>query len=64
MTRKWQDKEGKNQYTTEIIAYDMQMLDRKGQSDASDLSISNLPGTVPALREFDDEIFFDVYEKL
>ena len=25
-TRKWQDKEGKDQYTTEIVAYEMQML--------------------------------------
>ena len=27
-TRKWQDKEGNDRYTTEIIASDMQMLDR------------------------------------
>ncbi len=26
-TRKWQDKEGKDQYTTEIVAAEMQMLD-------------------------------------
>jgi len=25
-TRKWQDKEGKDQYTTEVIATEMQML--------------------------------------
>lgn len=29
-TRKWQDKEGKDRYTTEIIANSMQMLDSKG----------------------------------
>lgn len=28
-TRKWQDKEGKDRYTTEIIAYDMKMLGPK-----------------------------------
>jgi single-strand DNA-binding protein len=27
-TRKWQDKEGRDQYTTEIVANEMQMLDR------------------------------------
>src|SRR3972149_2174767 len=35
-TRKWQDKEGKDRYTTEIIADRMQMLgSRSGQGDAS-----------------------------
>ena len=29
-TRKWQDKEGKDRYTTEIIADDMQMLGGRG----------------------------------
>jgi single-strand DNA-binding protein len=29
-TRKWQDKEGKDRYTTEIVASDMQMLGSKG----------------------------------
>ena len=30
-TRKWQDKEGKDRYTTEIVANQMQMLDSRGQ---------------------------------
>lgn len=35
-TRKWQDKEGKDRYTTEIIASEMKMLgSRSGQGDAS-----------------------------
>ncbi len=36
-TRKWQDKDGKDRYTTEIIASDMQMLGgkREGGSTAS-----------------------------
>ena len=35
-TRKWQDKEtGKDRYTTEIIANEMQMLDGKGGGSAS-----------------------------
>ncbi len=30
-TRKWQDQQGQDRYTTEIIANDIQMLDSKGQ---------------------------------
>src|SRR4030095_3867090 len=30
-TRKWQDKEGRDRYTTEIIAAEMQMLGRRGE---------------------------------
>ena len=30
-TRKWQDQQGQDRYTTEIIAGDIQMLDSKGQ---------------------------------
>ena len=33
-TRKWQDKEGKDRYTTEIIARDMQMLGGRGGGGA------------------------------
>lgn len=29
-TRKWQDKEGKDHYTTEVVANEMQMLDSRG----------------------------------
>lgn len=31
-TRKWQDQQGQDRYTTEIIATDIQMLDSKGGS--------------------------------
>src|SRR5690606_11632779 len=34
-TRKWQDKEGKDRYTTEIIAQNMQMLGGKPQGERS-----------------------------
>jgi single-strand DNA-binding protein len=34
-TRKWQDKEGKDRYTTEIVADEMQMLGGKGGGGAS-----------------------------
>jgi len=32
-TRKWQDKEGQDRYTTEIVANDMQMLGGRGGGD-------------------------------
>jgi single-strand DNA-binding protein len=35
-TRKWQDKEGKDQYTTEVIATDMQMLGSREGGGATD----------------------------
>lgn len=31
-TRKWQDQQGQDRYTTEIIANDIQMLDNKGSA--------------------------------
>jgi single-strand DNA-binding protein len=34
-TNKWQDKDGNDRYTTEIIANEMQMLDSKGGGDYS-----------------------------
>jgi single-strand DNA-binding protein len=34
-TRKWQDKEGRDQYTTEIVGEQMQMLDSKSGGTAS-----------------------------
>ena len=34
-TRKWQDKDGVDKYTTEIVAREMQMLDSKGDSSQS-----------------------------
>jgi single-strand DNA-binding protein len=34
-TRKWQDKEGQDRYTTEIVANEMQMLGGRGQSGAA-----------------------------
>ena len=33
-TRKWQDKEGRDQYTTEIVAKEMQLLDSRQQDSA------------------------------
>ena len=33
-TRKWQDQNGQDRYTTEIVANDMQMLDTRGDAQA------------------------------
>lgn len=35
-TRKWQDKDGQDRYTTEVVASDMQMLDSRGGASADD----------------------------
>jgi single-strand DNA-binding protein len=55
-TRKWQDKEGLDRYTTEIIANDMQMLDSRGggggggfdASRSDDFQSSQRGGSAPA----------------
>ena len=65
-TRKWQDKEGKDRYTTEIIANEMQMLgsragDRAGAEPRSEprAAPSQERSVQPAAAgEFDDDIPF------
>jgi single-strand DNA-binding protein len=37
-TRKWQDKEGQDRYTTEIVGNEMQMLDSRGAGQAGSQS--------------------------
>ena len=37
-TRKWQDQEGKNRYTTEVVAKEMTMLDSRSTSQAQENS--------------------------
>ena len=43
-TRKWQDKEGKDRYTTEIVADEMQMLGGRGGGGGSGNSSSGSAG--------------------
>jgi len=72
-TRKWQDKEGKDRYTTEIVAGEMQMLgsrEGRGGSSSADFdqsadegrSSSRAPATAGAGKsgggDFDDDIPF------
>lgn len=58
-TRKWQDKEGRDQYTTEIVAHEMQILTSKSQTDNSDISsITNQKEANPQQYELNDDIPF------
>jgi single-strand DNA-binding protein len=66
-TRKWQDKEGQDRYTTEIIANEMQMLGGRGGGGGSGGSFDREPApqAEPATSqqgskrdEFDDDIPF------
>jgi single-strand DNA-binding protein len=69
-TRKWQDKEGKDRYTTEIIANTMQMLDsRAGGASAGGQSMdvgssaqyepaASMSADQSAPNDFDDDIPF------
>ncbi len=64
-TRKWQDKNGQDRWTTEIVADEMQMLGSRGGSgggsapmdSASDSSASNRPPQAGP-DDFDDDIPF------
>ena len=63
-TRKWQDKNGNDRYTTEIIANEMQMLGGRGggSADFGGASASqSAPAAAPAATaggDFDDDIPF------
>lgn len=60
-TRKWQDKDGNDRWTTEIIADEMQMLGgRGGGAPARDGSYSqdNAPQKAAEPADFDDDIPF------
>ncbi len=67
-TRKWQDRDGNDRYTTEIIADEMQMLGGRGggsgsfggggrPDDGAQKSGGTKPGT-PPVDDFDDDIPF------
>lgn len=57
-TRKWQDKEGKDRYSTEIVARDMQMLGGKPQCERSPRQEREPERHGSDVGEFDDDIPF------
>lgn len=66
-TRKWQDKQGQDRYTTEIVANDLQMLDSRGGEGSfgggtSQSNRSEPPAAEPVgagdFSDFDDDIPF------
>lgn len=71
-TRKWQDQQGQDRYTTEIVASDIQMLDSRGTSSYDNTQsapsyqqqqpqqTNQKPQTAPqdAFEELDDDIPF------
>ncbi len=60
-TRKWQDKEGKDRYTTEIVGREMQMLGGRSGGSGGGASESSAPAsTSPPADDggFDDDIPF------
>jgi single-strand DNA-binding protein len=60
-TRKWQDKDGNDRYTTEIIADEMQMLGSRSGGGApamSDAPPANAPPPQQSTDDFDDDIPF------
>lgn len=56
-TRKWQDKEGKDRYTTEVIASQMQMLGGKPQGERAPRQEAPASEPAPA-GEFEDDLPF------
>lgn len=70
-TRKWQDKEGKDRYTTEIVCYEMKMLGGKREEQEQSTDSISKPAAKPvaeqkpagAFDNFDDSIpFLDPYK--
>ena len=66
-TRKWQDKEGQDRYTTEIVANELQMLDSRGDGSSSANQYSGYdqpapsapaPSGAPAGSDFESDIPF------
>ena len=48
-TRKWQDKNGNDRYTTEIVASEMQMLDSRGTAGPGDATGGAPAGSPPPM---------------
>jgi single-strand DNA-binding protein len=59
-TRKWQDQQGQDRWTTEIVASELRLLDGKPQEGAAAQPRSAPPGqqSAPDFDGFDDDIHF------
>ena len=59
-TRKWEDKEGNDRWTTEIVANDMQMLGERisSSSNSDNFSAPKRSGSKFVSDDFDDDIPF------
>lgn len=61
-TRKWQDNQGQDRYTTEIVGGELQMLDSRPQSDGQGAQFPQMepiaPQPAPGMDSFDDDIPF------
>ncbi len=57
-TNKWQDKDGRDRYTTEIVASEMQMLGSRSGAGAPAQAASGGRAPAPANDQFDDDIPF------
>ena len=54
-TRKWQDKDGHDRYTTEIVGNEMKMLGGKGEGETQQ---QKAPAPAASSNDFDDEVPF------
>lgn len=57
-TQKWQDKDGTDRFTTEIVAEEMHMLDGKGVDKQEPTPQNSAPSSSNYPADFDDDIPF------
>ena len=58
-TRKWQDKDGKDRWTTEVVADEMQMLGGRSGGGGGSASMNQDPGPASAPAQPDPDAFDD-----
>lgn len=65
-TRKWQDQQGQDRYTTEIVANDLQMLDSKGNNNnfPDDIPAQNFESSAPETKNKKTQPQADILEEL
>ena len=58
-TREWEDKEGQRRFTTEVVAQDIQFLDRRGGGDYDNASGAPAGAAAPAGSVDPDDLPFE-----